>query len=67
MFTYKVELSNGVIESVTTSRGAIYAGAVACAQYHHRNPDKPRPKVANFLPVEGGTDGHSVIQYEGAE
>ncbi len=56
MFTYKVELSNGVIESVTTNKVAMVAGAMACAQYHKRNPDKPRPKVANFLPHCVDTD-----------
>jgi len=67
MCTYKVELSNGVVETVTTDRGAMYAGALGAAQYNRRNPDKDDVKVARFLPVEGGTDGHSLIQYERAE
>ena len=66
MFTYKVELSNGEIEEVTTNRGAMYAGALAASQYNRRHPDKDDVKVARFLPVEGGNDGHSLIQVERA-
>ena len=61
---YRVELSNGAIETVSTNRGAMYGGALACSQYNKRNPDKADVKVSGFLPIEGGADGHSLQQVE---
>ena len=60
--TYRVELTNGVIETVSTRKGAFYGGALACSRYNKRNPDKPDVKVSRFLPIEGGADGRSLQQ-----
>jgi len=66
-FIYKVELSNGVVETATTNKGAFYAGALAASQYNKRHPDKDDVKVARFLPTEDGNDGHSLRIVERAD